>query len=175
MIFKQLANLNFSLSNALLLGEKERCEEVTEELQHAKKELIEIWVHANKLDVQVQNFLTGDGKLVNSSDRGKKIVDGEMFSLEERGEGRTQEGRGCSIYRWRGRLTKKKKKAIICINCRGVWGKITPNEMFFLDKDWHSVNNAFKKVLNSGLGPAEMVLFWSFFFTQKSFFPLLWL
>ena len=91
-IFKQLANLNYSLSNALLLGEKERCEEVTEELQHAKKELIEIWVPANKLDVQVQNFLTGDGKLVNSSDRGKKIVDGEMFSLEERGEGRTQEG-----------------------------------------------------------------------------------
>ena len=90
-IFKQLANLNYSLSNALLLGEKERCEEVTEELQHAKKELIEIWVPANKLDVQVQNFLTGDGKLVNSSDRGKKIVDGEMFSLEERGEGRTQE------------------------------------------------------------------------------------
>ena len=41
--------------------------------------------------MQVQNFLTGDGKLVNSSDRGKKIVDGEMFSLEERGEGRTQE------------------------------------------------------------------------------------
>ena len=29
---------------------------------------------------------------VYSSDRGKKIVDGEMFSLEERGEGWTQEG-----------------------------------------------------------------------------------
>ena len=42
MILKQLANLNFSLRNALLLGEKERCEEVTEELQHAKKVLIEI-------------------------------------------------------------------------------------------------------------------------------------
>ena len=42
--------------------------------------------------MQVQNILTGDGKLVNSSECGKKIVDGEMFSLEERGEGRTQEG-----------------------------------------------------------------------------------
>ena len=28
---------------------------------------------------------------MNSSDRGKKIVDGEMFSLEERGEGRAQD------------------------------------------------------------------------------------
>ena len=94
MILKQLANLNFSLRNALLLGERERCartEEVTEEMKHAKKELIEIWVPANKLDVQVHNFLTGDGKLVNSSDRGKKIVDGEMFSFEERGEGWAQD------------------------------------------------------------------------------------
>ena len=30
------------------------------------------------------NFLTGDGELVNSSERAKKIVDGEMFSPEER-------------------------------------------------------------------------------------------
>ena len=30
------------------------------------------------------NFLTGDGELVNTSERAKKIVDGDMFSPEER-------------------------------------------------------------------------------------------
>ena len=36
--------------------------------------------------MQVHNFFTGDGELVNSCERAKKIVD-EMFSPEERGEG----------------------------------------------------------------------------------------
>ena len=35
--------------------------------------------------MQVHNFFTGDGELVNSCERTKKIVD-EMFSPEERGE-----------------------------------------------------------------------------------------
>ena len=32
-------SLNFSLRSALLLEEKERCEEVTEEMEHAKKQV----------------------------------------------------------------------------------------------------------------------------------------
>ena len=46
------------------------------------------------------------------------------------------------------------------------------------DSRWLYISTACKKVLNSGLGPfkdqtAEMVLFWSFFYTKVLFFPIM--
>ena len=39
-------------------------------------------------------------------------------------------------------LDKTRKSSIIWVNCRGVWGKITPIKWFFY-KDLHSVKNAY--------------------------------
>ena len=53
-------SLNFSLRSALLLEEKERCEEVTEEMEHAKKTISQLRnAHGKKLrDVVLEAKIT---------------------------------------------------------------------------------------------------------------------
>ena len=48
-------SLNFSLRSALLLEEKERCEEVTEEMEHAKNKFTV--AHGKKLDLEADKGL----------------------------------------------------------------------------------------------------------------------
>ena len=51
-------SLNFSLRSALLLEEKERCEEVTEEMEHAKHAKNKFTVaHGKKLDLEADKGL----------------------------------------------------------------------------------------------------------------------